>query len=117
MSDPATKQVICIWNEVAFPLWHTPRPQFELFAETLKIIKKYTRWEVTSNYEELAKSGDRREWLHWKIRMPIDEAQRTAIQKELQEVYGDDQGKHFRWHGTRTIVTVGDVIAMGPYIQ
>lgn len=110
-------QVVLIWNEVGFPLWHEPRPQFELFAEVKDIIQYFMNWRINSNYEELAASGDRKAWIRWTFANPIDEATRMKIQAKLQEHYGDETGKGFRWEGARTRIEMGTVVALGPHIQ
>lgn len=107
-----------VWKRLSFPLWKEPRPSFEFFEMVNTILTKKIPFVVVSNYESLKKTGDRKSWLEWTFdHQHISEETRLSIQAALEDFFGENSGRDFRWDGTAARTIVREVIALGPHIQ
>jgi len=101
-----------VWRELAFPLWHEPRPAFNEFVFVDALLKKSElRTEVTrKDPKDDNGLADNKGWLHWEFSIPISNEERLRIQAELDEHFGDT---HFRWAGHCVVTQLYDTIAFG----
>lgn len=109
--------VVHMWTRLLFPLWREPRPQFECFEEVKKILAQRTNSAIRSNFEVLKANGERKAWLEWIFDRPLDERQRLAVQSELENCFGQEQGRNFCWDGSSAKTEIFSSLAIGPHIQ